>query len=55
VAVVSTVVAIGIERSAVGGFADAFTVCAAAGAGAVVAVGMVPRGKPETAGGPHVH
>jgi hypothetical protein len=56
VAVVSTVAAIGIERSAVGGFADAFTVCAAAaGAGAVVAVGLVPRGKPETAGGPHVH
>ncbi|MFV5992344.1 DHA2 family efflux MFS transporter permease subunit [Streptomyces sp. NPDC056231] len=56
VAVVSTVAAAGIERGAVDGFADAFTVCAAAaGAGAVVAAGLVPRGKPETTGRPHVH
>ncbi|MEV0490914.1 hypothetical protein [Streptomyces atratus] len=50
------VAAAGIERGAVRGFADAFTVCAAAAAaGAAVAAGLVPRGKPETAGGRHVH
>lgn len=56
VAVVSTVAASGFERGAVGGFTDAFAVCAvAAGAGAIVALGLVPRGKPESTGGPHVH
>ncbi|KES04256.1 MFS transporter [Streptomyces toyocaensis] len=56
VAVVSTVAASGFERGAVGGFADAFTVCAVtAAAGAVVALGLVPRGKPQPTGGPHVH
>ncbi|WP_432194608.1 MFS transporter [Streptomyces sp. bgisy027] len=56
VAVVSTVAAAGFERGAVGGFTDAFAVCAvAAGAGAVVALGLVPRGRPESTGGPHVH
>ncbi|MGW1652618.1 hypothetical protein [Streptomyces atratus] len=58
VAVVSTVAAAGIEGAAgsVSGFADAFTVCAAAaGACAVVAGLLVPRGKPEGTGGPHAH
>ncbi|WP_149549135.1 MFS transporter [Streptomyces marokkonensis] len=56
VAVVSTVAASGIEHGTAGGFTDAFTVCAVtAGAGAVVALGLVPRGKPQTTGGPHVH
>lgn len=56
VAVVSTVAASGIERGMAGGFADAFTVCATAAAVcATVALVLVPRGKPQTAGGPHVH
>ncbi|GLW47504.1 MFS transporter [Streptomyces sp. NBRC 14336] len=56
VAVVSTVAASGIERGTVGGFTDAFTVCAvAAAASAAVALGLVPRGKPQVTGGPHVH
>jgi predicted MFS family arabinose efflux permease len=56
VAVVSTVAASGFEQGAVGGFVDAFTVCAvAAAASAVVALGLVPRGKPQSTGGPHVH
>ncbi|MFJ1546650.1 MFS transporter [Streptomyces sp. NPDC088246] len=58
VAVVSTVAAAGIEGAAgsVSGFADAFTVCAAAAAACSVVAGLlVPRGKPEGAGGPHVH
>ncbi|MGV9569279.1 MFS transporter [Streptomyces nigra] len=56
VAVVSTVAASGFARGSAAGFRDAFTVCAvAAGAGAVVALGLVPRGKPRSTGGPHVH
>ncbi|MFV0137619.1 MFS transporter [Streptomyces sp. HMX87] len=56
VAVVSTAAAAGIERGSVSGFADAFTVCAVtAGAGAVVALGLVPRGTPHSTGAPHVH
>lgn len=56
VAVVSTVAASGFEGGSVGGFTDAFTVCAvAAGAAALVALGLVPRGKPQSTGGPHVH
>ncbi|KUL43553.1 MFS transporter [Streptomyces regalis] len=56
VAVVSTVAASGFERGSPGGFGDAFTVCAvAAAAGAVVALGLVPRGKPQSTGSPHVH
>lgn len=56
VAVVSTVAASGIEAGSVGGFTDAFTVCAlTAAAGAVVSLGLVPRGKPQTTGVPHVH
>jgi EmrB/QacA subfamily drug resistance transporter len=56
VAVVSTVAASGIESGSVGGFTDAFTVCAvAAAASAAVALGLVPRGKPQVSGGPHVH
>ncbi|MEU3662806.1 MFS transporter [Streptomyces sp. NPDC032940] len=56
VAVVSTVAASGIERGSAGGFTDAFTLCAAAAAvTAVVALPLVPRGKPRMTGGPHVH
>jgi predicted MFS family arabinose efflux permease len=56
VAVVSTVAASGFERGSVGGFGDAFTVCAvAAAASAIVALVLVPRGKPQSTGGPHVH
>ncbi|MFL5997622.1 MAG: MFS transporter [Streptomyces sp.] len=56
VAVVSTVAASGIESGSVGGFTDAFTVCAlAAAVSAAVALGLVPPGKPQTTGGPHVH
>ncbi|MGW4102222.1 MFS transporter, partial [Streptomyces sp. NPDC004976] len=56
VAVVSTVAASGFERGSVGGFADAFTVCAVAAAvSAAVSLGLVPRGKPQMTGGPHVH
>ncbi|MET9828098.1 MFS transporter [Streptomyces sp. NPDC006385] len=56
VAVVSTVAAAGFERGSAAGFRDAFTVCAvAAAAGAVVALGLVPRGRPQSTGGPHVH
>ncbi|CAL9617825.1 Multidrug resistance protein Stp [Streptomyces sp. enrichment culture] len=56
VAVVSTVAASGIERGTADGFTDAFTTCAVAAAlGAAVALGLVPRGKPQTTGGPHVH
>ncbi|MGW0825364.1 MFS transporter [Streptomyces sp. NPDC002845] len=56
VAVVSTVAAAGIERGAIGGFTDAFTVSAVAAAvGAVVSLGLVPRIKPQSTGGPHVH
>ncbi|GGT95915.1 hypothetical protein GCM10010244_21310 [Streptomyces coeruleorubidus] len=51
-AVVSTVATSGIERGTVGGFTDAFTVCAIAAAAG--ALGLVPRGKPQMSGGPHV-
>ncbi|GHF55997.1 MFS transporter [Streptomyces griseosporeus] len=56
VAVLSTVAASGIEAGSAGGFTDAFTVCAATAAGgAVVSLGLVPRGRPRMSGGPHVH
>ncbi|KFF98264.1 hypothetical protein IQ62_25885 [Streptomyces scabiei] len=56
VAVVSTIAAAGIEAGSVGGFTDAFTVCAlAAAASAAAALALVPRGKPRMSGGPHVH
>ncbi|MER7192258.1 MFS transporter [Streptomyces flaveolus] len=56
VAVVSTVAASGFERGSAGGFTDAFALCAVAAAvGAVVALVLVPRGKPRMTGGPHVH
>ncbi|MFI0084649.1 MFS transporter [Streptomyces bobili] len=56
VAVVSTVAASGIERGTVGGFTDAFAACAAGAAvSAAVALVLVPRGKPQMTGGPHVH
>ncbi|MEV0220057.1 MFS transporter [Streptomyces sp. NPDC050704] len=56
VAVVSTVAASGIEGGSVGGFTDAFTVCAlAAAVSAAVSLGLVPRGKPQQTGAPHVH
>ncbi|MEU0170322.1 MFS transporter [Streptomyces iakyrus] len=56
VAVASTVAASGFERGEVGGFTDAFTVCAVVAA-VSVAVGLVlvPQGKPQMTGGPHVH
>ena len=56
VAVVSTVAASGIERGVPGSFAHAYAVCAgAAAAAALVALVLVPRGKPQMAGGPHGH
>ncbi|MFG1806830.1 MFS transporter [Streptomyces sp. NPDC049040] len=56
VAVVSTVAATGIEVGSPSGFARAFTVLAvAAGATAVVAVGLVPQGRPKPPGGGHAH
>ncbi|MFJ9706056.1 MFS transporter [Streptomyces sp. NPDC101234] len=56
VAVMSTVAAAGIERGSTGGFTDAFTLSAvAAVASALVALALVPRGKPQLTGGPHVH
>ncbi|MEU0022682.1 hypothetical protein ABZ173_34100 [Streptomyces rochei] len=56
VALVSSVAASGFERDSVDGFGDAFTVCAvAAGAAAVLALGLVPRGRPQSTGGPHMH
>ncbi|MFF5188007.1 MFS transporter [Streptomyces sp. NPDC000345] len=56
VAVMSTTAAAGIERGAIDGFTDAFTLSAAvAAAGTLAALFLVPRGKPQTTGGPHVH
>ncbi|MFJ9011680.1 DHA2 family efflux MFS transporter permease subunit [Streptomyces canus] len=56
VAVMSTIAATGIERGAIDGFTDAFTLsAAAAAASALIAVVLVPRGKPQMTGGPHVH
>ncbi|MFF2847777.1 DHA2 family efflux MFS transporter permease subunit [Streptomyces sp. NPDC058001] len=56
VAVVSTVAAAGIDRGESGGFADAFTLAAVTAAvGALVALGLVPRGKPEMTGVAHAH
>ncbi|MFI7413608.1 hypothetical protein ACIBU0_33605 [Streptomyces sp. NPDC049627] len=56
VAVMSTVAAAGIERGAIDGFTDAFTLSVVAAAvSALVAVFLVPRGKPQMIGGPHVH
>ncbi|MFI1884940.1 MFS transporter [Streptomyces jumonjinensis] len=56
VAVVSTVAAAGIATGDSAPFADAFTVLAAAAAvGAVLSLALVPRGKPQLTGGPHVH
>ncbi|MGP3632120.1 MFS transporter [Streptomyces sp. 24-1644] len=57
VAVVSTVAAAGIAGggAAIGAFGDAFTVCAvAAGVSAVMALALVPQGKPQLSG-PHAH
>ncbi|MFP3986608.1 MFS transporter [Streptomyces sp. E11-3] len=55
VAVVSTVAATGIEGGAASGFTDAFLLCAvAAGVSAVLAIGLVPQGKPQLSG-PHAH
>ncbi|MEU6673315.1 MFS transporter [Streptomyces sp. NPDC046925] len=56
VAVVSTVAAAGIDGGTSGGFSDAFTLCAVAAAvSAAAAFALVPRGKPRSTGGPHVH
>ncbi|MDT0548412.1 MULTISPECIES: MFS transporter [Streptomyces] len=56
VAVMSTVAAAGIERGAIDGFTDAFTLSAIVAAASLpVALLLVPRGKPRPSGGPHVH
>ncbi|MFG2131268.1 hypothetical protein ACGFNV_26080 [Streptomyces sp. NPDC048751] len=56
VAVMSTVAAAGIGRGAIDGFTDAFTLSAAvAAASTLAALFLVPRGKPQMTGGPHVH
>ncbi|MED7827384.1 MFS transporter [Streptomyces chiangmaiensis] len=52
VAVMSTVAA-GVEHGAIGGFTDAFTLSAVAAAASALV--LVPRGKPQMTGGPHVH
>jgi EmrB/QacA subfamily drug resistance transporter len=56
VAVVSTIAASGIERGVPGSFAHAYAACAgAAGAAALIALVLVPRGRPRMAAGPHAH
>lgn len=56
VAVVSTVAAAGIETGAITGFGTAITVCAAAAAlAALVALTLVPGGRPHHVAGPHAH
>ncbi|WP_326660234.1 hypothetical protein [Streptomyces sp. NBC_00385] len=56
VAVVSTVAGVGGAAGTMGGFADAFLVCAvAAGGCAVVSAALVPRGKPEPGGAVPLH
>ncbi|MFD8757662.1 MFS transporter [Streptomyces mirabilis] len=56
VAVLSTVAAAGVEHGAIDGFTDAFRLSAVVAAvSAGVALLLVPRGRPQTTGGPHVH
>ncbi|MGW4136109.1 MFS transporter [Streptomyces mirabilis] len=56
VAVLSTVAAAGVEHGAIDGFTDAFRLSAVVAAvSAGVALFLVPRGRPQTTGGPHVH
>ncbi|MCL2729096.1 MAG: DHA2 family efflux MFS transporter permease subunit [Actinomycetia bacterium] len=56
VAVVSTIAASGIQGGVASAFAHAYAACAiAAGAAALVALVVVPPGKPRMAGGPHGH
>ncbi|MFJ3306967.1 DHA2 family efflux MFS transporter permease subunit [Streptomyces sp. NPDC086549] len=56
VAVLSTVAASGIEQGVAGGFRDAFALSAAVAAlSALVCLVLVPHGKPQATGGPHVH
>ncbi|MDX3755255.1 MFS transporter [Streptomyces sp. AK02-04a] len=56
VAVLSTVAAAGVEHGAIDGFTDAFRLSAmVAAVSAGVALFLVPRGRPRTTGGPHVH
>ncbi|MGW6458269.1 MFS transporter [Streptomyces sp. NPDC055078] len=56
VAVVSTVAAAGITRGALSGFTDAYTLLAVTAAvAAALSIALVPRGKPQLTGGPHVH
>ncbi|MGY0055646.1 MFS transporter [Streptomyces sp. LZ34] len=56
VAVMSTVAASGIEHGAIGGFTDAFTLSATVAAVSLpVTLLLVPRGKPQLTGRPHVH
>ncbi|MFJ1555050.1 MFS transporter [Streptomyces mirabilis] len=56
VAVLSTVAAAGVEHGAIDGFTDAFRLSAmVAAVSAGVALFLVPRGRPQTTGGPQVH
>jgi sugar phosphate permease len=57
VAVASTIAAAGLAAApAIGGFTTAFTVLAGTAAGAaLVAIWLVPPGKPQMTGVPHVH
>ncbi|MEU5029233.1 MFS transporter [Streptomyces milbemycinicus] len=56
VAVMSTVAAAGIEHGAIGGFTDAFTLSATVAAASLpVTLLLVPRGKPQLTGRPHMH
>lgn len=56
VAVVSTAAAAGIARGTSAGFTDAYTLLAVvAGVSAALCLALVPRGKPQLSGGPHVH
>jgi EmrB/QacA subfamily drug resistance transporter len=56
VAVVSTIAATGISAGSLTGFTDAFTITAiTAAAVAVIALALVPPGRPQLTGGPHLH
>ncbi|MBT2227697.1 DHA2 family efflux MFS transporter permease subunit [Nonomuraea sp. NEAU-A123] len=55
-AVVSTIAAVGIEHASTAGFTAAYTACAiAAGAAAIIALVLVPRGKAQVPAGVHAH
>ncbi|MFG1687201.1 DHA2 family efflux MFS transporter permease subunit [Nonomuraea sp. NPDC049269] len=55
-AVLSTIAAVGIEQASTAGFAAAYTACAVgAGAAAIIALALVPRGKAQLPAGVHAH